>query len=100
MMVRARWRRRDRCTAHVLLAALLLPSALQAQSANTLRFELRGELQAAQRSIDGRFAVGGSATFQTAHATPDGRFTLKATHVPAGSCGALPDLIFADGFED
>jgi hypothetical protein len=87
----------------VWLATLAVAcSGVQAQEhrPGTSRFTLAGTISAPARSNDGRYAIIATARFTPKSSSRDGRFALKAIHLPLGaSCALLPDALFLNGFE-
>jgi hypothetical protein len=83
----------------VLLAVCAAAVPLPAITADSPRFESSAEVRPLARSADGRFSASGEARVLPAESSADGRFVLKATNTPTGGCVALPDPIFANGFE-
>lgn len=80
--------------------ALALPLAASAEAPVASRFRVEAELRPSTVSICGRFAVDARAHYAAEAASADGRFALKAVHVPEGGCDPLPDPLFSNGFEN
>ncbi len=91
-----------RLPARLLLAAITF-AAVSAHAgdapsmrAEPARYSNNGVVVAPHRSSDGRFAGSGDARFTPTTLSNDGRFSLKSTNA---DCTALPDALFANGFE-
>ncbi len=102
--------RRDRRRAHpastpgrwiaVVTVLLLSPGLMAAgDAAAPSRFRLEAELRPLAVSACGRFALDARARSAPEARSADGRYALKAVHVPAVGCDPFPDPVFADGFE-
>jgi hypothetical protein len=91
-----------RLPARLLLAAITF-AAVSAHAGNApsvgpepARYSTSGVVAAPHRSSDGRFTASGDARFTATTLSNDGRFSLKSTNA---DCAALPDALFANGFE-
>jgi hypothetical protein len=84
-----------------MLAVLLLSPGLMAagDTAAPSRYRLEAELRPLAVSACGRFALDARARSAPEAQSADGRYALKAVHVPAVGCDPFPDPVFADGFE-
>lgn len=83
----------------LLTLALSLPATAPATAEGpTDRFAVRAEIRPQSRSPEGRFAIAADVRVTAEVKSTNGRYTLKATNVPAAGCDALVDL-YANGFE-
>ena len=96
-------RPRSSCLARAMtiaLAALPGGPAFAADAPEApARFRIDASLRPLAMSACGRFALDASARFAPEAKSADGRFALKAVHVPSVGCDPFPDPLFADGFE-
>jgi hypothetical protein len=98
MSARDRERRGAVSVALVLSTLLAAPGTCAGDDAGQrARFRVDAALVAQQASSDGRYAVHGALSTTPSQTSGDGRYAVYA--VKGVGCAALPELIFADGFE-
>jgi hypothetical protein len=98
-MHRAVSQRRNGWARSLAVAALcaLAPTAFASDA--PARYAVEAEMRPLAVSACGRFAVEANARYTPEEKSADGRFALKAVHVPEGGCEAFPDPLFSNGFE-
>ncbi len=98
-----RGRPRSACLARAMAIALAALPGVPAVAADTpepaARFRIDATLHSLAVSACGRFALDANARFAPEAKSADGRFALKAVHVPSVGCDPFPDPLFSDGFE-
>lgn len=84
----------------VALAALPGVPAVAADAPEpAARFRIDASLRPLVMSACGRFVLDARASHAPEAKSADGRFALKAVHVPSVGCDPNPDALFSNGFE-
>lgn len=82
-----------------LFLAAMAGSVLATPGESPARFSLDGALRALKVSTCGRYSLDAMVQHTPEAKSADGRYALKAVHVPEGGCDPFPDPLFSDGFE-